>query len=188
MAADPWTATLAVIDALDAARVPCAIGGSLAMAAVGYVRATQDGDVNVFVPMTDAGAALTALRAGGLAIDVEAAAREAAERGDGRVYVDGIRVDLFFDSIPLHRSAASRTRSIHFAGRTVRVLAPEDLVVLKALFNRGKDWLDVERLIAALGPDFDRAYCRAQLVDHAGPDDATVVALDRIFEAWPLAT
>jgi len=178
---DPWSATLAVVDALDSAGIPNAIGGSLAMAALGYVRATADGDVNVFVPMDATDAAWSALAAAGLTADPSGGVVRAAERGDGEVHVDGIRVDLFFDSIPLHAEAARRTSSVTVGGRTLRFLSAPDLVVLKAMFNRAKDWVDIERLVAVLGADFDRSYCRRQLVAHVGDQDPAVAQLDGVF-------
>ncbi len=150
----------------------------------GYARATVDGDVNVFVPMDGARPALDALAAAGLDILPDEAARVAAERGDGRLYVDGVRIDLFFDSIPLHTDAAARTRTVWIGEKPFPALSPEDLVVLKALFNRAKDWTDIERIVAAMGGDFDAGYCRGQLVRHAGAGDASVARLDRILDVW----
>lgn len=181
---DPFAATARVADALASAGIPYAIGGSIAMIASGYARATVDGDVNVFLPMDAARPALVALVAAGIPVDVDAAAKVASERGDGRVHVDGIRVDLFFDSIPLHAEAARRLTTVHLGDRAYPALAPEDLVVLKSLFNRGKDWVDIERIVAAMGPAFDARYCRGQLVAHAGAGDPGVAQLDAILATW----
>ncbi len=182
--ADPFSATVQVADVLQAAGIRYAIGGSIAMQVSGYARATVDGDINVFLPMENAMPALAALAAAGLEIDPTAAAKVAAERGDGRLYVDGIRIDLFFDSIPLHADAARRTRPVWIGDRSFPALSAEDLVVLKALFNRGKDWVDIERIVAAMGADFDAGYCRAQLVAHAGAGDASVAQLDGVLGRW----
>lgn len=182
--ADAFSATVQVADALAAAGIPYAIGGSIAMQASGYARATDDGDINVFLPMEHAMPALAALAAAGLAVDPTTAAKIAAERGDGRLYVDGIRIDLFFDSIPLHAHAARRVRQVWLGDRSFPALSPEDLVVLKALFNRAKDWVDIERIVAAMGTDFDAKYCRGQLVAHAGAADASVGVLDGVLRRW----
>lgn len=181
---DPLSLTARVMDALIAANIPCAIGGSIALQVSGYARGTLDGDVNVFLPMDNCRPALDALAAAGFAIDPNDAESVAAERGDGRFYEDGIRMDLFFNSIPLHADAALRTRLLWLGDRQFPALSPEDLVVLKALFNRAKDWTDIERIIAAMGTAFDAEYCRKQLARHAGDDDPSVAQLDRLVATW----
>jgi hypothetical protein len=181
---DAYTATRRVADALAAGGIPYAIGGSIAMAVSGYARATIDGDINIFVGMEHARPALEALAAAGLDVDVDAAARAAAERGDGRLHVDGIRVDLFFDSIPLHHDAARRVATVWLGDKEYPALSPEDLTVLKAMFNRGKDWVDIERIVAAMGAAFDGGYARTQLGAHLGADDPAVCQLDRILAVW----
>ena len=182
--ADPYEVTVRVADALAAAGIPYAIGGSIAMQVSGYARATVDGDVNVFVPMDSARPALDALASAGLDVDPDEAARVASERGDGRLHVDGVRVDLFFDSIPLHADAAKRTRTVWVGERSFPALSPEDLVVLKAMFNRSKDWVDIESMVASMGVRFDARYCRDQLVRHVGEADPSVGQLDAIVDVW----
>lgn len=182
--ADAFSATMRVADALAAAGIPYAIGGSIAMQVSGYARATDDGDINVFLPMDQAMPALAALAGAGLDVDPAAAAAVAAERGDGRLYVDGIRIDLFFDSIPLHAEAARRTRQVWLGDRCFPALSPEDLVVLKALFNRAKDWVDIERIVAAMASEFDATYCRGQLAAHVGSADGSLAQLDEVLRRW----
>ena len=53
---------VAICDALDASRLPWALGGALALAyATEEPRGTRDIDVNVFVPATDASTVFAAL-------------------------------------------------------------------------------------------------------------------------------
>ncbi len=127
--------------------------------------------------------ALDTLEAAGVVLDREAAWREIRTGGCVRGWVGHTAVDAFFDSIELHRSAASRTVERPLAGRPARVLAAEDLVVLKLLFFRGKDILDVERVVATTGDALDRRYVRRWLVDCMGEDDERVEEWDRIIEA-----
>lgn len=68
--------------------------------------------------------------------------------------------------------------------REFPALSPEDLVVLKAMFNRAKDCVDIERIVAALGSRFDAAYARRKLVEHVGERDAGVSQLDRLVLVW----
>jgi len=109
----------------------------------------------------------------------------ARERGDARVFYDDIPVDLFFLSIPLHDSARERTVEVTLAGAPLPILSAEDLIVFKLLFFRGKDIVDVERMLALQGGALDRSYVRRWLVDCVGEDDERVQRLDALFAAIP---
>ena len=80
----------------------------------------------------------------------------------------------FVASIPFYNSVQQRIRRAPLEGRPAWFLAPEDLTVFKLLFFRTKDLLDIERLVAFLGTDFDREYTCNALVDLVGPDDQRV--------------
>ena len=47
---------------------------------------------------------------------------------------------------PFHFHAAERVRPVPFVD-TILVLAPEDLLVCKVVFNRRKDWIDIEQML-----------------------------------------
>ena len=143
-------------------------------------RGTSDVDLNIFVDADDPGAALEALSAGGVQIE-PGAARTIADRGDLFVQHGGCRLDLFFSSIPLQHRAAQRTRQVELLGASVPILSAEDLVVLKLLFNRHKDIVDIEHLIAAVGSELDRTYVRSMLIECVGEDDSRVATLERAF-------
>ena len=51
------------------------------------------------------------------------------------------------------------------AGRLAWVHSAEVLAVFKLLFFRAKDLVDVERMVQVRGPDLDRAFVRAALVE-----------------------
>ena len=56
------------------------------------------------------------------------------------------------------------------------ILAPEDLIVLKLLFNRHKDVVDIERIVAA-GSALDWSYIRHWLIECVGKDDTRMATL-----------
>lgn len=136
---------LAVAAALDATDIPYAFGGALALAyATEEPRGTRDIDVNVFVAPDDVDTVFDALPR-----DVRhtAADRRAVQRDEQvRLFWDDTPVDLFFAAHPMHHEAAARRRRVDFAGTTIPVLAPVDLAVFKALFDRAKDWVDIETM------------------------------------------
>jgi hypothetical protein len=68
-------------------------------------------------------------------------------------------------------------------GSPIRILSAEDLTVFKLLFFRGKDVVDVERLVAAQGDRLDRDYVRSWLVACVGEGDERVHRWDRIIVA-----
>ena len=73
-------------------------------------------------------------------------------------------------------AAHSRCR---FACSLVNVLAPMDLVVFKALFNRAKDWVDIASIC-----DFDPLSvreARSALTDLVGFDDDRIDRLNDLL-------
>lgn len=136
---------VAIADALDLAEVPYAFGGALALAyATEEPRGTRDIDVNVFVDVDQADRVFRALPDG---VVVSAGDRERTRRDEQvRLWWDATPVDVFFAASPFHLDAGARARTVDFAGRAVRVLGPDDLAVFKVLFDRSKDWVDIESM------------------------------------------
>lgn len=173
-------AGLRLADALEKAGIPYALGGALALGVWGVPRGTVDVDVNLFVPVTDIDPAVAVLHALGIAVD-PTAARSASER-DGMFVVSyaGMRVDVFTASIDFAWEAL-RTRVRHpVEGREAWFLSAEALAVFKLLFFRGKDVVDLERLVAVQGPRLDSAYVRRHVSEMMGNDDPRVAKWDEI--------
>lgn len=67
-------------------------------------------------------------------------------------------LDLFLPQHPTyHRLVVERAVPVDFLGAGIKVITATDLVVFKALFNRSKDWVDIEALITESTPDIDEA-------------------------------
>lgn len=110
-------------------------------------RATSDIDLNVFIPAADAPRALRALPDG---VAQPAGASEAIARdGQIRLWWDETPLDLFFDYVPVHALAARHRQIVPFAETKIPVLGPTELAVFKAMFDRTRDWADVEAMVAA---------------------------------------
>lgn len=56
------------------------------------------------------------------------------------------------------------------------ILSTEDLVVLKPLFNRHKDIVDIERIMKTSTKALDHAYIRRWPVECVGADDSRLDA------------
>jgi len=171
-----------VADTLEAAGVPYAIGGALALGVWGFPRATNDVDVDVFVEAGALEPVLAVLARSGLQIDVPAALASARDRGDCRAYMDGLRVDLFVMSIPFYESARERLRRAPLQERPGWFLAAEDLALFTLLFLRTKDLLDVERMVAFLGGTSIGTTCAAGSSSSLA---STIVGSPAGMRCWP---
>ena len=106
-----------------------------------------DVDLNVTVPPNDADPVLGALAH--LGVTVSPADRALIKRdGQARLDWDGSYLDLLFATFELHREMAERSRQVSFGPVQIPILSPEHLIVCKIVFDRPKDWLDVEEMIA----------------------------------------
>lgn len=178
---DAFDAGLQIADALERHGVSYALGGALAYGQYGIPRATNDVDVNVFVGVDALAPIFAALRSLGIEVD-EGAARTGAEvEGLFIVRLAGYRIDVFVPSIDFAWEA-ERTRVRRTVdGRSVWFLSPEALCVFKLLFFRGKDVVDLERLIAVQGTALDGPYVRARIVEMLGEQDPRVATWDRLW-------
>ena len=134
--------------AIDAAlhAVPHAFGGALALAYHAEPRSTVDIDVNVFVPTDRADDVLEPARRSSASIST-ARPTAIARTGQTRVMWGPTPIDLFFAYDRFHDAAARASVEVPFADRTIRVLSPEHLAVCKAVFDRPKDWIDIQAMI-----------------------------------------
>lgn len=171
-------------DALEQAGISYAIGGALAYGFHAPPRATNDVDLNAFVPLDQLDGLLDALEAGGAELNRAAARSSAATRGDFRAHVRGMRIDIFVPSIPLCDAAEQRVLQGLLLGRPIKILTAEDLVLFKLLFYRPKDLLDVERLVAFQGEALDRDYIRRWLVEMMGEEDVRLRRWDQIVTEY----
>jgi hypothetical protein len=151
---------VAIAVSFDAAGIEWALGGALALAyATEEPRATRDIDINVFVESHDVDRVFEAMPPGVAHGPVER--REVLATDQVRLWWDDTPVDLFFAAAPFHFEAGRRCRSVPFAGRTVRVLAADDLAVFKALFDRPRHWVDIDEMAAS--GTLDRSAAAASL-------------------------
>jgi hypothetical protein len=136
--------------------VPHAFGGALALAYYAEPRATIDIDVNVFVPTDRFPEVAGLLRRLGVAVDEPSVADVVGRDGQVRVMWDATPIDLFFSYDAFHDAAAAARHPVPFGDETISILAAEHLVVCKVIFDRPKDWVDVDAMVAA-GSEIDAA-------------------------------
>jgi hypothetical protein len=162
---------------LETAKIPHAIGGALALAYYAEPRATVDVDVNVFVSTDRWPQVRAALQAVGVDVSVDSVALE--RDGQVRLWWGRNAVDLFFSYDEFHQEMSKKSRKVPFGDSTLQILSPEHLAVCKAMFDRVKDWLDIEQILVATDP-IDLAEIEAQLARMVGPADPRIAKLEEI--------
>jgi len=168
-------------DGLEAAAIPYAVGGALALGVWAFPRATLDVDLNVFVPIEDLPQVFDVLETAGCKVARERALTQAASDGYFEAYAGPMRIDVFVPSIPFYDNVRRRIRQATLEGRPAWYLSPEDLAVMKLLFFRPKDLLDLERLVA-LRADLDRRYVERAIESLLGAGDSRLREWNALLE------
>lgn len=155
-------------DTLTKAGLTHAFGGAIALAyCVEEPRGTRDLDVNIFVDASKAESVLATLPRG-----VRVRKKDIAKvkrDGQARLDWDGTPIDVFLNNIPLHDAVAASVVWVRLEGREVPVLDCASLAIFKALFDRTKDWADLEAIAIATPEGIEEA--KAAIADLVGEDD-----------------
>lgn len=159
------------------AELPHAFGGAIAFAYYGEPRVTIDVDINVFVHPEQAQTVFAVLAPLGVTAH-ETALSETERDGQIRLRWGRTPVDLFFAYDAFHDHAATRVRPVPFADITIPILAPEDLLVCKTVFDRRKDWIDIDQILALTAGDLDIDDVRRWVTRIIGADDARLAKLN----------
>lgn len=145
-------------DHFEALALRRSYGGALAYNYYGPPRFTQDVDVLALVPDTRVPALVERLVThGGLRDTVPFRALDlpsvlADLRGPQRFttfLLDGIPVELFTPWHPFHHRVLERSPERDLEGRRIRIHSPEDLIVIKKVFDRPKDLMDIRAVLLA---------------------------------------
>lgn len=158
----------AVHDAFGAAGIPHAVGGAIALAfTTRNPRGTRDLDLNIFLAPDQADRVLGALPPE--VVRGRADVEEIHRHGQVRLWWDQTPVDLFFNTLPLHEDVAEGKVMAPLAGREIPILDAASLVIFKVMFDRAKDWVDVEEILTH-DPDAV-AEALPKVAGLIGPDD-----------------
>jgi hypothetical protein len=160
-------AVVEIAAALDSMTIDYMIVGGIANAVWGEPRATIDVDVTVVVENPGLSAAIAGLsRLFSTAVpDPDAFVRRT------RVLpldtADGVRIDVIFALLSFERDAVHRAARVVFGDRYVRVVTPEDLLLMKIVSERPRDLADAEALTRRRADTLDRAYLEPRIREFA---------------------
>ncbi|MCL4445953.1 MAG: hypothetical protein M1134_03615 [Actinobacteria bacterium] len=146
---------LAIHHALDDTEVAHAFGGAIALIYYTEPRATNDVDINIFCTSEESGPVLDTMAALGITVGEDR--RLLAER-DGQVrlrWSSVLPIDLFFANMEFHKAIRSAVNVVSFSGTTIPIIAEEHLIACKAIFNRPKDWIDIDNMLRDAFSDLD---------------------------------
>jgi predicted nucleotidyltransferase len=180
------------VETLDATAVPFVLMGGIGSASHGRPRWTHD--IDVFIRPEDANRAIAAL--GARTFETE----ETYPDWLFKAFKAGVMVDLIFRSsggILLDEEMLERGQSIEFKGVRVKVIPPEDLIVVKAVVHdehMPRHWHDALAVLAVSDLDWEyltrraRQYCARRVLSlliYAQSNDLIVPAtpIRGLFEA-----
>ncbi|MBJ7293037.1 MAG: nucleotidyl transferase AbiEii/AbiGii toxin family protein [Ilumatobacteraceae bacterium] len=154
--------------ALDDAGLDHAFGGALAlMHYVAEPRTTWDVDVNISVVKEDAEVVVEALSEIVQATEEQVALLK--RDGQVRLLVGRYPLDIFLAEHEFHDEMRMMSSMRPFGDRELPYISATHLTVLKAMFNRSKDWVDIESMLRHGSVDVQRAI--GWLVTLQGPDE-----------------
>ncbi len=166
---------------LDSAGVRHQFGGAIALIWYRNPRATTDIDVNLTLPPAAAEPVLELLARLGVTITPEDRAAIAFD-GQARLDWDGSYLDVFFATMDFHLEMAECARMVRFGPVDIPILAPEHLIVCKAIFDRSKDWLDIEEMLR-WGTEVDGTRTLFWVGEILGPESEQYARLAGVLSA-----
>ena len=95
----------------------------------------------------------------------------------------GTYVDLFLSNTDFHTAMFERLQHQPFGDRQIPVLSIEDLLICKVLYDRGKDWVDIEAVAATRQAELDYGYMvgwLSEFIDAVDPRHARLADLKRL--------
>ena len=186
------------IEVLDGEGVPYIFMGGIGAATHGRPRWTHD--IDVFVRPEDAGWALRALAGAGFRTE------QTFPDWLYKAFKHDVMVDVIFKSlggILLDDEMLERAQEEDFRGHRARIMAPEDLLVIKALVHdehMPRHWHDALAIVSRCALDWDYVVRRARrhgarrvlsLLLYAQSNDLVVPAgpvralFEAVFADWP---
>jgi hypothetical protein len=165
--------------ALESLRIAYAVVGGIANAVWGEPRATIDVDVTVAVDEADLPTTVPAIARSFQVPVPDPVAFVQQTRVLPLDSNDGVRIDVIFALLPFELEAIRRARDVTIADRTVHVVTPEDLILMKIISERPRDVADAEAIVRRRIGDLDLAYLEPRIRELAAALES-----DAILNLW----
>ncbi len=168
--------------ALNAAGIPHAIGGAISYGFHTLPRGTTDIDIDVFLPPERGPEVLQALESADVRTShIPNPIEEIETTGQIRTLVRETYVDLFFSHHAYFELCDKRAITVPFEGFEIRVLQVEDITNFKVMFNRSRDWVDIEQMLFSTVDRFDIEYSMLWRSEMLGADDSRLGRLREMY-------
>jgi hypothetical protein len=182
---DPAAVGAWLADRLEDDAIAHALGGAVALAAHGIPRNTADVDLSVFIPEDEHGRLFDSLERAGCLFERGKALAALQRINLFSVRCGRVPVDVFVSFHPHHHESLARRVALRCPdGRRRWFLSAEDLAIHKLAMARPKDWMDLDLLFAARGPEMDTAYVRRWVEAIAGKEDERNVRLEELIRRF----
>lgn len=166
---DPTTVALLAASGLHKAKIPYALYGGLVLAAYGEPRETKDADLAVL--KAGAEPPQSALRAVGLDCTTSFDSVLFGGLLVTRLAITGASNSIGLNTVDLVEPRSSRYAAEVIAraleapmrGQSIRLVCPEDFVVLKALSTRDRDLDDAATVVRRTGDHLDRSLLEREV-------------------------
>jgi hypothetical protein len=172
-----------VHEMLESMHVRHQFGGAIALAWYRNPRATTDIDLNVTLSPEFAAPVLGAFEHLGVSI-TDADRAVILSDGQARLEWGESLLDVFFATIALHEEMADRARIVEFGPAMIPILSPEDLIICKAVFDRPKDWVDIQAMVE-WGTPVDSAVIQRWITEILGSRSETWARLSLLISGTP---
>jgi hypothetical protein len=168
---------------LESVGIPHQFGGAIALIWYRNPRATTDIDINLTLPPAAAEPVLEMMARLGVAIGPDDRVVIARD-GQARLDWDGSYLDVFFATTDFHFEMAELARLVRFGPVDIPILAPEHLIVCKAVFDRPKHWLDIDEMLR-WGTVLDTDLTLGWVAQFLGPEAPPLVRLRELLATSP---
>lgn len=188
LAGDLVTALETLGEVFEARGVRYAVLGGLATILRGRPRFTQDIDILLEVPQIALPGLLDELTDRGFTLDRDTVMRQFVQHHMTSFRFGVVRIDWLKPVLPLYAHAlASATTLPWTPGHSLRVLAPEGLIVTKMVAFRPQDQEDIRTLLAANQTEIDIDLIRREWAAVAhGEEDRTAWLEQELAAIAPL--
>jgi hypothetical protein len=165
--------------AFESLSIRYAIIGGIANAVWGEPRATIDVDVTVAVDEDELPTTVPAIAQRFRVPVPDPVAFVQQTRVLPLDTADGVRIDVIFALLPFELDAIRRAKDVTIADRTVQVVTPEDLILMKIISERPRDVADAEAIVRRRLAELDLAYLEPRIRELA-----TALDSDTILNRW----